>query len=62
MLVKLYLLKGVDIFFFISGVVICYQNDSCSQFIKKRAIRILPTYYIFTFLAIFGVMSRNLLL
>ncbi|AZL16375.1 acyltransferase family protein [Rickettsiales endosymbiont of Stachyamoeba lipophora] len=53
--IKPYLLNGVDIFFFISGFVITLlyvtKNDSCSQFIKKRAIRILPTYYIFTFLA-----------
>ncbi|MBN8828218.1 MAG: acyltransferase [Sphingobacteriia bacterium] len=55
---KPFLLRGVDIFFFISGFIITLlyvtKNDSCKQFIKKRAIRILPTYYIFTLIA-FGV-------
>lgn len=57
-ILKPFLLKGVDIFFFISGFIITLlyltKNDTLATFIKKRGIRILPTYYIFTLLA-FGM-------
>lgn len=39
---------GVELFFVISGYLVCYslsKNSSVLQFYKKRAIRILPLYY-----------------
>ena len=40
---------GVDIFFIISGFVMMHSTESTSSsFFKKRLIRILPNYYIFT--------------
>ena len=40
---------GVDIFFIISGFVMMHSTESTSiNFFKKRLIRILPNYYIFT--------------
>lgn len=41
---------GVDIFFCISGFMIMFSTHaSTKHFIKKRAIRLLPLYYIMTF-------------
>ena len=40
---------GVDIFFIISGFVMMHSTETTSSnFFKKRLIRILPNYYIFT--------------
>ena len=40
---------GVDIFFIISGFVMMHSTErTSSNFFKKRLIRILPNYYIFT--------------
>lgn len=40
---------GVDIFFIISGFVMMHSTErKSSNFFKKRLIRILPNYYIFT--------------
>ncbi|MEQ9824196.1 MAG: acyltransferase [Puniceicoccaceae bacterium] len=50
---------GVDLFFVISGFVMVYscrnlfaQRGAFSGFLLKRAIRILPTYYLFTTLTL----------
>lgn len=44
---------GVDIFFVISGFIIAYMvNQSTKQFIIKRIIRIVPLYFLATFLTI----------
>ena len=40
---------GVDVFFIISGFVMMHSTETTSSnFFKKRLIRILPNYYIFT--------------
>lgn len=42
--------SGVEIFFFASGLGCWYslnKNNSASQFLKRRAKRILPTYFVF---------------
>lgn len=42
-------LIGVDIFFVISGFVMMHSTERTSKdFLKKRIIRIVPSYYIFT--------------
>lgn len=43
--------NGVDMFFVISGFIICYASvgtHSSIEFLKKRAFRILPLYYALT--------------
>ncbi|MEO1660027.1 MAG: acyltransferase [Pseudomonadota bacterium] len=43
--------NGVDMFFVISGFIICYASvgtQSSIEFLKKRAFRILPLYYALT--------------
>lgn len=43
--------NGVDMFFVISGFIICYASmgtTSATQFMKKRVFRILPLYYALT--------------
>lgn len=42
---------GVDIFFIISGFIICYITDqSYDNFLTKRLIRIVPIYWTLTFI------------
>ena len=54
---------GVDIFFVISGLVIMISTEKNSKnFFTKRLIRILPTYYFFTFLIFFICLIRPELL
>lgn len=40
---------GVDIFFFLSAYGLChsFEKSTIIQFLKKRALRILPTYILF---------------
>lgn len=46
---------GVDIFFVISGFIIMFTTSNDNQnFLLKRCIRVMPTYYIFT-LCVFAV-------
>lgn len=48
---------GVDMFFVISGFIICYasmQTSSAIEFAKKRIFRIVPLYYLLT-LGIFAI-------
>jgi len=54
---------GVDIFFVISGFIICYITDKDSNlFIQKRIFRVLPLYYIGTFgVFIIALFSPSLL-
>jgi exopolysaccharide production protein ExoZ len=41
---------GVDLFFVISGFIICYTTESSPRgFIRKRIIRVVPIYWLFTF-------------
>lgn len=49
--------NGVDMFFVISGFIICYASQNTTspiEFIKKRVFRILPLYYILT-MGLFGL-------
>jgi peptidoglycan/LPS O-acetylase OafA/YrhL len=50
---------GVDLFFVISGFIIAYVTDGrefrLSEFYLRRAIRILPIYWIFTVLTWMGL-------
>lgn len=48
---------GVDIFFVISGFIICYTTKSSQEarrFVVKRCARIIPLYYLLTF-GVFGI-------
>jgi peptidoglycan/LPS O-acetylase OafA/YrhL len=48
---------GVDIFFILSGFIIAYiVSKDTSQFVIKRICRVVPLYYIATFLVIFVVL------
>lgn len=49
--------SGVDIFFVISGFIICYttrENQDFRRFVIKRCARIMPLYYLLT-LGVFGI-------
>lgn len=57
---------GVDIFFFASGIG-CYhsliKNSNNFHFMKRRVLRILPTYYVFLFIwLIYQVIFTNITL
>ncbi|AZN32442.1 acyltransferase [Pseudoalteromonas agarivorans] len=47
---------GVDLFFIISGFIICFSTDkhtfSAGRFLKSRVLRIIPLYWFFTLLAL----------
>ncbi|MBB1297211.1 acyltransferase [Pseudoalteromonas sp. SR41-7] len=47
---------GVDLFFIISGFIICFSTDkhsfSAVKFLKSRILRIIPLYWFFTLLAL----------
>jgi len=50
---------GVDIFFIISGFIITYMvNKDSAAFLYKRALRIIPLYYLMTFAAVALAMIR----
>lgn len=47
---------GVDLFFIISGFIICFSTDkhkfTALRFLKSRVLRIIPLYWFFTLLAL----------
>jgi exopolysaccharide production protein ExoZ len=48
--------SGVDLFFIISGFIICFVTDkkdfNCFEFLKLRVCRIIPLYWLFTLIAL----------
>jgi exopolysaccharide production protein ExoZ len=48
--------SGVDLFFIISGFIICFVTDkkdfNCFEFLKLRVLRIIPLYWFFTLIAL----------
>tara|TARA_R110001583_G_scaffold40193_1_gene128598 strand:- start:4114 stop:5079 length:966 start_codon:yes stop_codon:yes gene_type:complete len=50
--------SGVDLFFIISGFIICFVGDkkvfTVKSFIKARIVRIIPLYWFFTLIALFA--------
>ncbi|WP_413693887.1 acyltransferase family protein [Psychromonas sp. KJ10-2] len=50
--------SGVDLFFIISGFIICFVTDNKDfntlKFLKSRVLRIIPLYWFFTIIALFA--------
>lgn len=56
-----FLAAGVDIFFIISGIVMCLsisENTNAANFLWRRFVRVVPMYWIFTALAVFYSIYR----